>query len=98
MLEVEVRRALERRLIAVKADLPDALDLATDTQQRQIQWAPRYDPFRLAVEHKAFSDAKLSGQKTEGSRAAFVSFGSPDDRLTCMGLFLSRGFSPWMGS
>jgi hypothetical protein len=82
MLAREVSRAVERRLLAVKSDLPVVLTVATDPQQRQTQWAPRYDPFRLAVEHKALSETKLSGQRTEGSRAAFVPFTSPDDRLT----------------
>lgn len=82
LLEREVSRAFERRLLAVKSNLPATLSLAAEPQQRQMQWAARYDPFRLAVEHRALSDTKLSGQRTEGSRAAFIPFASPDDRLT----------------
>jgi hypothetical protein len=82
MLAREVSRAFDRRLIIAQSNLPPTLSLATEPQQRQMQWAPRYDPFRLAVEHRALLDTTLSGQRTEESRAAFIPFASPDDRLT----------------
>ena len=74
-----VQEALDRGLIETEAALP--YDLGEAARTRSEKWASRYDPFRLAVEHRALVDTKLSGRQ-EGGRASFVPFATPDERLT----------------
>lgn len=57
------------------------VDLELKAKDRTNRWASRFDPLRLAAEHDALARTKLAGG-SEGSRAAFVPFATPDDRLS----------------
>jgi hypothetical protein len=74
-----VAEALDRDLIQTEAALP--YDLSEAARTRSEVWASRYDPFRLAVEHRALTDTKLSGRQESG-RASYVPFATPDERLS----------------
>jgi hypothetical protein len=51
-----------------------------DKLQRRDEWSPRYDPFRLMIEHAALAKTKLRGELISG-RASFVDFILPDEWL-----------------
>lgn len=48
--------------------------------QHRHEWAGKFDPFRLLVEHSALSKTKLRGEIV-GGRASYVDFTSPDEWL-----------------
>lgn len=73
-----VREAVSSRLLSLRSALPG--NMRTKMQDRARDWASRYDPFQLAVEHAALADTKLSGQ-VEGARRSFVRFVAPDHGL-----------------
>ncbi len=78
-IAADIEEARERGLLTVAVELPASL--LTKARDRTALWASRYDPFRLAAEHEALSRTKLSGA-LEGSRASFVRFTKPDERLS----------------
>jgi hypothetical protein len=48
--------------------------------RQRHEWAGRYDPFRLLVEHAALAKTKLRGEIV-GGRASYVDFTNPDEWL-----------------
>ncbi len=54
-------------------------DILLKLQQRH-EWAGKYDPFRLLVEHAALARTKLRGEIV-GGRATYVDFTNPDEWL-----------------
>ena len=54
-------------------------DILLKLQQRH-EWAGKYDPFRLLVEHAALARTKLRGEIV-GERASYVDFTNPDEWL-----------------
>jgi hypothetical protein len=54
-------------------------DILPRLQQRH-EWAGKYDPFRLLVEHAALTRTKLRGEIV-GGRATYVDFTNPDEWL-----------------
>jgi hypothetical protein len=48
--------------------------------QQRHEWAGKYDPFRLLVEHAALARTKLRGEIV-GGRASYVDFTNPDEWL-----------------
>jgi hypothetical protein len=52
----------------------------SDKLNRRHEWAGKYDPFRLVVEHSALARTKLRGEIV-GGRASYVDFTNPDEWL-----------------
>lgn len=74
-----VSEAREQGFLSSTVALPPELELKA--RDRTNRWASRFDPLRLAAEHTALARTKLSGG-SEGSRAGFVPFATPDERLS----------------
>jgi hypothetical protein len=55
------------------------IDIVIKLQQRH-EWAGKFDPFRLLVEHAALAKTKLRGEIV-GGRASYVDFTNPDEWL-----------------
>ena len=51
-----------------------------DKLQRRHEWAGKFDPFRLVIEHSALAKTKLRGEIV-GGRASYVDFTAPDEWL-----------------
>jgi hypothetical protein len=51
-----------------------------DKLQHRHDWAGKFDPFRLVIEHSALAKTKLRGEIL-GGRASYVDFTSPDEWL-----------------
>ena len=51
-----------------------------DKLQHRHEWAGKFDPFRLLIEHSALAKTKLRGEIV-GGRASYVDFTSPDEWL-----------------
>lgn len=68
-----------RNIVVPKVSLPTAL---TDRlAQRQEFFSPRYDPFRLAVEHRTLETTRLNVDARSGAKKPFVSFTQLDEDL-----------------
>jgi hypothetical protein len=51
-----------------------------DKLQRRHEWAGKFDPFRLVIEHSSLAKTKLRGEIV-GGRASYVDFTAPDEWL-----------------
>jgi hypothetical protein len=51
-----------------------------DKLRNRHEWAGKFDPFRLVIEHAAFLKTKLRGEIVSG-RASYVDFTAPDEWL-----------------
>ena len=51
-----------------------------DKLQHRHDWAGKFDPFRLLIEHSALAKTKLRGE-ISGGRASYVDFTAPDEWL-----------------
>jgi hypothetical protein len=51
-----------------------------DKLQHRHEWAGKFDPFRLVIEHSALAKTKLRGEIV-GGRASYVDFTAPDEWL-----------------
>ena len=71
---------VERGVIQQSTSLPPALH--ANIINRQRLFASRYDPFRLALEHKALLETKLDVDARVGGKRAFVNFRDLDEDLS----------------
>ena len=76
--EKAVNEAYEKKLLTRLVALPG--EIRDKITRRSLDWASRYDPFQLAIEHSALTKTKLSVIR-EGARHSFVRFVAPDEQL-----------------
>lgn len=75
-----IRDDLRKRSILIpKVSLPSAL--VERIQQRQVLFAPKFDPFRLAVEHATLEATRLAVEKKADGKKPYVSVTRLDDDL-----------------
>jgi hypothetical protein len=87
-IDVTLRQAKKRildsflssRVITPTVSLPDRL--LQNLGSRQELFAARYDPFRLAVEHRALEETKLNPALRSGGKRNFVRFDELDEDLS----------------
>lgn len=71
---------LRRRAILLpQVDLP--IELTRRLTQRQQFFAPKFDPFRLAVEHAVLESTRLAVERKDRGKKPYVSFTRLDDDL-----------------
>lgn len=71
---------LRRRSILVpQIDLPQ--DLTDSLTQRQQLFAPKFDPYRLAIEHAVLESTRLGVERKDRGRKPYVSFTRLDEDL-----------------
>ena len=68
------------RVIAPKVNLPERL--LQNLANRQLFFAARFDPFRLAVEHRALEETKLNPALRSAGKSNFVRFDELDEDLS----------------
>lgn len=72
---------LRRRSILIpKITLP--LKLESNLKQRQALFASKFDPFRLAIEHAALEQTRLTVEKRDDGRRPFVPFTRLDEDMS----------------
>lgn len=80
-LKTKIRMWEDRGLLPATVALPGRLnELLIDAQGRP-EFASKYDPIRLAVEHEALREESLEAPAAGGGRRPFVSFTQPDHDL-----------------
>jgi hypothetical protein len=78
--DAALARLRERQVLSPKVDLP--LAVGNLVQERQIRFAAKYDPIRLAVEHAALKDTRLESDAKIGNKKHYVSFTNLDQDLS----------------
>lgn len=69
----------ERQILVPKLDLPTSV--VSNIRDRQSNFASKFDPFRLAVEHAALKATKLEVETRTGGKKPYVSFIRLDEDL-----------------
>lgn len=69
----------ERQILVPKLDLPSSV--VSNIRDRQTNFASKFDPFRLAVEHAALKATKLDVETRTGGKKPYVSFTRLDEDL-----------------
>lgn len=72
-------RLRERRILQPKVALPSAI--SAGIMVRRSMFAPRFDPYRLAVEHAMLKQTRLDVTQMVGGKRAYVSFTQLDNDL-----------------
>lgn len=75
-----VKELRDRGLLAATVMLPSGLE--GRLVNRRSLFASKYDPFRLAVEHKALRSTRLEAAPTPGGKPHYVSFAHLDPDLS----------------
>ncbi|MDP9993829.1 hypothetical protein J2W28_004468 [Variovorax boronicumulans] len=78
--EAPLKRLRERQILMPKVDLP--ISISNLVHERQVRFASKYDPVRLAVEHAALKETRLESDAKTGDKKHYVSFTSLDQDLT----------------
>lgn len=69
----------ERSILVPTIELP--ADVARNLRNRRSNFASKFDPFRLSIEHAALKQTKLDVDRLSGGKRPYVSFTRLDDDL-----------------
>ncbi|EKZ98153.1 hypothetical protein D769_16672 [Cupriavidus sp. HMR-1] len=68
-----------RQILLPKVDLP--MSVVSNIRDRQLKFASKFDPFRLAIEHAALKSTRLDVETRTNGKKPYVSFTRLDEDL-----------------